>query len=209
MTSRDNVRHAVEALLNGRPVVLPTDTVYGVAADPRNEDAVQRVFALKGRPDTKPLPLLVPSIEAAQGCAADWPDAARRLANAFWPGPLTIVVPAADWIPDVVTAREATIGLRQPDHALALRLLQEFGGPLACTSANRSGEPPVFRLDELPSAFLHTDVSRLDGGLLPPSPASTVVAVSDNSAIRVLRDGPIPFDRLQSAIETPRGGADL
>ncbi len=204
MTVRDDdVRRAAEALRDGRPVVLPTDTVYGVAADPRNEDAVRRVFELKGRPDTNPLPLLVPSIEDAQRCAAAWPEAARRLADAFWPGPLTIVVAAAGWIPEAVTAGAATVGLRQPDHAVALQLLREFGGPLACTSANLSGEPPVQRIEDLPPAFLHSDVSRLYGGLLPASPPSTVATVSDNSEIQVLREGPIPLHRLQSAIEAP------
>jgi len=191
-----DVRRAVEALREGRPVVLPTDTVYGIAADPRRPEAVRRVFELKGRPDSNPLPLLVGSIAQAKECVREWPAAAETLADGFWPGALTIVLPKAAWVDDVVTAGGGTVGVRRPDHPIAQALLDAFGGPLACTSANLSGHPPAEDLRALPEVFLRADVSRLDGGILRHRSPSTVVAPSDKNGLQTLREGAIPSETL-------------
>ena len=202
-----DVRSAAQALREGRAVVLPTDTVYGVAVDPRNPDAVRRLFALKGRPETNPLPLLVRSIEDAKDCVSDWPGVADRLARAFWPGALTIVLPKAAWIDDLVTAGAATVGVRRPDHPIAQSLLNAFGGPIACTSANLSGEPAATELSALPAVFFAPDVSRLDGGKLRHGSPSTVVAVADKNSIQTLREGAIPPERLQTALDNADNGS--
>ncbi|MEM6561025.1 MAG: L-threonylcarbamoyladenylate synthase, partial [Planctomycetota bacterium] len=129
---------AVRALRGGELVAFPTETVFGLGADARSDAAVRRVFAAKGRPATNPLIVHVASIAGAQRAAGGWPDHAVALAEAFWPGPLTIVVPTGDGISTLATAGGATVGLRVPDHPVALELLEAFDGPIAAPSANRS-----------------------------------------------------------------------
>lgn len=206
MNTPDDAHAVAEALRAGRVAVIPTDTVYGLAADPRNEQAVARLFELKGRPADNPLPLLVADADTAMSCCSDWPGVAERLAAMFWPGPLTIVAPAAEWIPTSVTAGSDHVGVRQPAHAWSLALLRAFGSPLACTSANASGDPPASALDQLPAQFFASDVSRTDAGRLPPSPASTVVRVQSGS-LDVLREGSIGAEALQEAIRAGGPGA--
>src|SRR6056297_4223190 len=144
-----SVAEVVAELRAGRAVVIPTDTVYGLAADPQNPRAVEALFELKGRAETNPIPVLVPDVATAKRCAGDWTEAADALARAFWPGPLTIVVDKAEWVPPAIVAGGDSVGLREPDHPAALEVLRLFGGPLACTSANLSGEPPVSRPADL------------------------------------------------------------
>ncbi len=194
------VTEVARALHEGRPALIPTDTVYGLAADARNAAAVRRLFELKGRPDDKPIPLLAGSVDEARACASAWPEAAERLAAAFWPGALTIVVDAAGWVPEEVTRGTGAVGVRVPGHELAFELLREFGGALACTSANRSGEAPIADLRRAPAEFFAADVSRLDGGLLEPRAASTVVRVADKKPLEVLREGPIGVEALRTAV---------
>ena len=143
---------AAEALRGGELVVLPTDTVYGLAARPDYPAATARIFEAKRRPRGLSLPILVPSVEAARG-AARFDDIADRVASALWPGALTLILPRTEasgaW---ELGADAGSIGVRVPRHALALALL-ELTGPLAVTSANLSGEPPAGTCDELQAAF--------------------------------------------------------
>src|SRR6185437_15920679 len=125
----------------GGVAALPTDTLYGLAADARNADAVAAVYALKGRDFGKPLPIVVRNLEQAAEAARDLPDVFAELAAAFWPGPLTLVVRASAWIAPQVTAGTGTVGMRQPDLPLLAALLAATGYPLTATSANRSGAP--------------------------------------------------------------------
>ncbi len=143
---------AAEALREGELVVLPTDTVYGLAARPDDPAATARIFDAKRRPRGLSLPILVPSVEAARGVAR-FDDIADRVASALWPGALTLILPRSEasgaW---GLGADADSIGVRVPRHALALALL-ELTGPLAVTSANLSGEPPAGTCDELQAVF--------------------------------------------------------
>jgi L-threonylcarbamoyladenylate synthase len=134
------VRKAAEWLARGEIVAVPTETVYGLAANALEADAVQRIYEAKGRPSANPIIVHVGSVAMARDCAADWPEAAAKLAKAFWPGPLTMVVPKSRRIPSVAAAGGDTVGLRWPAHPFMRELIQLCGFPLAAPSANRSNE---------------------------------------------------------------------
>lgn len=181
------------ALLAGELVAFPTETVYGLGARAADAAAVERIYGAKGRPDGKPISLLVPDVGAARHCAAVWPTAADRLARACWPGPLTVVVPAAAHVPAAVLAGGVTVGLRVPAHPVALALLEAVGEALATPSANRSGEPAPTSADGVLAA-LDADVFAylLDGGETAVGIASTVVSCAPDAsggAIEILRVG--------------------
>lgn len=207
----DRVAEAVRRLAAGEPVGVPTETVYGLAADAMNPSAVQRIFDLKGRPSSNPLSCLVES--AAMGrrwLAASWPPAADALAAAFWPGPLTIVLPRQGGIPDIVTAGQDTIGIRVPDQPLTLAVLRRLGRPLAAPSANRSGDASPVTADDVHRAFAdHPDLLVLDGGRCRGGVESTVVRIEvppangDGEAttvVRILRPGMLSESVLQRAL---------
>ncbi len=199
----NRIRQAVEELRAGRPIIIPTDTVYGLAADPLNPRAVEALFQLKGRPDSNPIPLLVDSIETAQRCASVWPRAAELLADAFWPGPLTIVVQSSAAVDPRVRAGRPTVGLRQPAHDEVLALLRAFAGPLACTSVNISGQPPVTAEKDISDVFLRTHLFK-SPATPPGSVSSTVLDVSDNRNAHLLRPGPITQKNVDEVLT--RGG---
>lgn len=183
-----DVAQAVEIINSGGVVGVPTDTVYGLAVDPFNEDALWTLFDLKGRPERKPIGLLVGSVQQAEELARI-PDDAHELLVRHWPGALTIVVPVKVIVPDWVGDRSTrTIGLRMPDHPVILSLLTETG-PLAVTSANRSGEQETHNDVEARAVF----GSLVDGylaGECPGGRASTVVDLTGDG-LKVLRQGPV------------------
>lgn len=195
------LEQALAELRTGRPVVIPTDTVYGLAADPASPEAVEALFRLKGRPEHNPIPVLVGDADAAARCAADWPGAAAAMAQTFWPGPLTIVVHRAPWIPAAIVAGSETVGLRQPDHPVTLALLHRFGGPLACTSANRSGEPPMLDPSTFPTPFRKEGIFLLDAGPAPGGAASTVASALPPVPGTVLRAGPVSAEAIARALK--------
>jgi len=200
-----DIARAVERLRAGEPIVMPTETVYGVACDARSEQAVQRVFALKGRPETNPLPVLVAGVDDARSLVTDWPDAAQRLAAAFWPGPLTIVLPRKVDLAPSATAGRNSIALRCPDHPMALALAGAFDGPLALTSANRSGAAPATSAEGA-RAFLvdagSPDVLVLDAGQCAVGKPSTVVRIDPTTEdIEILRPGSLTEDDLLDALQ--------
>ena len=133
------VRQAVELLRAGEVIALPTETVYGLAANALDEKAVSKIFKIKGRPANNPIIAHVASVEMAKRCVAQWPTTADKLAKSFWPGPLTLVLPRANEIPDVVTAGGVTVGIRWPSHPFIQAVIRECGFPLAAPSANLSG----------------------------------------------------------------------
>lgn len=183
-----DISTAVEIINSGGVVGVPTDTVYGLAVDPFNEDALWALFDLKGRPERKPIGLLVGSIEQAEDLAR-LPDDARALLQQHWPGALTIVVPVKVIVPDWVGDRSTrTIGLRMPDHPVILSLLAETG-PLAVTSANRSGEAETHDDAEARAVF-GDSVDGYLAGQCPGGQASTVVDLTGDG-MKVLRPGPI------------------
>jgi L-threonylcarbamoyladenylate synthase len=132
------VRRAAEQLRAGEVVALPTETVYGLAANALDEGAVARIFELKGRPRENPIIVHVADCEMAKRCVREWPVLADQLASAFWPGPLTLVLPRARAIPDLVTAGGDTVGVRWPSHPFMQAVIRECGFPLAAPSANTS-----------------------------------------------------------------------
>ena len=193
---------AVERLRAGGVVAFPTETVYGLGADALSDGAVRRVFELKGRPATNPLIVHVADEGMARRVVAGWTDEAHALADAFWPGPLTIVLARADVVPDAVTAGGPTVGVRCPDHELALALLETFGAPLVGPSANRSGHVSPTTADHVRAEFDEADVLVLDGGPCRAGIESTVVDLSTTPA-RVLRPGVIAARAIERVIGRP------
>lgn len=182
-------------------VAFPTETVYGLGADALNPAAVARVFATKGRPSHNPLIVHVASIEMARSLARDWPREAEVLARAFWPGPLTIVVPKAPHVPDAVTAGGDTVALRQPAHPVAQALLDVFDGPLVGPSANRSGHVSPTTAAHVRAEFADAaaPLHVLDGGPCAVGVESTVVMI-DGASPRILRPGAIGARQIARAL---------
>ena len=188
--SDTEITRAASILRAGGLVAFPTETVYGLGADATNPDAVRKIFAAKGRPATNPLIVHVADAGVAKRYTTNWTPAAQTLAATYWPGPLTLVLPKTADVPDVVTAGRATVGLRAPDHPLALELLRAFGRPVAAPSANRSNRvsPTTAQhvRDELGDAV---DVV-LDGGACRVGIESTVLDLSTDVP-RILRPGAV------------------
>lgn len=185
----------VEALTRGLIVAIPTDTVYGVAASAASPDAVARLFALKDRPVTTPLPVLVADLDDLRGMDVTLDARALAVVGAFWPGPLTVVIPAPAPLARLVGAPTPAVGFRQPDDGDVRRLLR-MTGPLCVTSANTHGAPPCLDADEVELAFFGRDDLDLivDGGRRD-GPVSTVLDLC-SPQWRVVREGAVPLSRL-------------
>ena len=189
---------AARAIAAGGVIAFPTDTVYGVGVDLWQPAAVARLYALKGRPQEKALPVLLADTEEWTRVACDAPEAALRLMRAFWPGALTIVLPRRPDVPDALAPLAATSALRVPAHEPLRRVLARTG-PLATSSANRSGEPPASDAATVRAALGAGLALLLDGGALPPSAPSTVVDASGRQTT-ILRHGAIPDDAIWRVI---------
>jgi L-threonylcarbamoyladenylate synthase len=196
------VHKAAEVLANGGLVVFPTDTVYGLAASIDRPDAVARLYTAKGRPLDRPIPVLVSSRRQAERLAASVDRNSQLLMERFWPGGLTILLPAADWLPFEVVRDTGQVGVRMPHHRLALAIIEASGGALATTSANRSGEPEAKTTEQVRDVLGSAVDLILDGGTGGGIP-STVVRFSGNDLI-VLRRGAIEPERLVRTIEGAR-----
>jgi L-threonylcarbamoyladenylate synthase len=192
------IEWTVDQLVAGGVVAFPTDTVYALAASLAHPAALRRIFALKGRPPDKPLPVLLASAEHLGQVGDDVDDRIVLLLDRYWPGPLTVVVPARAGMPPEVLAPDGTIGVRVPNHFLALELIERAGGAIAATSANRSDEPPAVTAAEVAARFGDEIDVLLDGGLAPGGVPSTVIAVGDGQLL-FLRDGAIPREILRAA----------
>lgn len=190
---------AVERLREGRAVAFPTETVYGLGADARSPTAVREVFRLKNRPPSNPLIVHVADASGARAVVAHWPSRAQALADRFWPGPLTIVLRAADSVPREVTGGGDTVAVRCPDHPVALALLRAFGGPLVGPSANPSGSLSPTCAEHVRESFDERSVMVLDGGPCRVGIESTVVSLAHDPA-RILRSGAIGADELADAL---------
>ena len=196
------VAAAVEALTAGELVVFPTDTVYGIACRADDAGAVERLFAAKRRPLSKPLPLLLAEAEALAEVATDLDEGIWRLARRFWPGPLTMVVRKTASVSDMVTAGQPTVGVRVPDMILTCAILRRCPFPVAATSANLSEGDPACAVDELPRELLTKVALVVDTGRCPGMMPSTVVDVTVRPA-RVLRRGPVAEDDIAKASAEP------
>ncbi len=202
-TDRTGIARAAKWLRAGRLVAFPTETVYGLGADASNPAAVRHIFAVKGRPADHPLIVHLPAAAAMSEWAASMPAAAQRLAQAFWPGPLTLVLPRRADVDAVVTGGQDTIGLRVPEHPVAQALLQAFGGGLAAPSANRFGHVSPTTAEHVMSEFADSDVAAvLDGGACKVGLESTIVDVSTDCP-RLLRPGMIAHEQLQRVLGAP------
>ena len=188
----EGVARAADLLRAGHLVALPTDTVYGIGCRVDDPDALARLFAAKRRAPEKAVPWLVASFDEVARLGFRGDDRAARLAERFWPGALTLVVPAVEG--------DVTQGFRVPDHPLTLALLAA-AGPLAVSSANRSGEPETLDADDVAIAFADSDepIATLDGGRVPGGVASTVVDLSGDRP-RLAREGALPRAEIERVI---------
>jgi tRNA threonylcarbamoyl adenosine modification protein (Sua5/YciO/YrdC/YwlC family) len=187
---------ALEALARGELVVLPTDTVYGIAARPEKPQAIRRIFDAKGRPDDKPLPVLGASLDALRSVAL-FEGAAMKLAQELWPGPLTLVLPRAPGFDHDLGRTDPNVAVRVPSSGIALELLDR-AGPLAVTSANRSGEAPCSTAEEAMELLGDAVAVYLDGGPSEGEPSTVVSLVG--SEPEVLREGPIEMTTIDDLL---------
>lgn len=195
----DVIRRAAEVIRGGGLVAFPTETVYGLAADAFNADAVSRIYEAKGRPSCKPLPVQIASDQDIRQLVVEIPPVAAALMKRFWPGPLTLVFRAAPVLLPEVTADTGKVGIRIPDHYVGLELLRALGRPIVAPSANVS-EHPAPTTGEQVSDYLRGRIELiLDAGPSPLQIASTVVDVTQ-SPPRVLRVGVITPDVLSGCI---------
>ncbi|AIW42013.1 L-threonylcarbamoyladenylate synthase [Paenibacillus polymyxa] len=197
IAAEKGIREAALLLQAGETVAFPTETVYGLGADARSTKAVEAVFAAKGRPSDNPLIVHISDVDQLEGMVAEINDTARALMNMFWPGPLTLVLPVVPQaLSSRVTAGLDTVGVRMPDHPIALRLIAEASCPLAAPSANRSGRPS-------PTLAQHVreDLEGRIGGILDGGPTgvgleSTVVQAGDDGTVTILRPGGVTAEQL-------------
>ncbi|MCC6234183.1 MAG: threonylcarbamoyl-AMP synthase [Verrucomicrobiales bacterium] len=204
------VAHAADCLKRGEVIALPTETVYGLAANALDPRAVRRIYEIKGRPETNPVIVHVASASLARACVRDWTAPADRLARAFWPGPLTLVLEKADSIPEVVTAGGHTVGVRWPAHPLMQAVIRACGFPIAAPSANRAnGISPTCAAHVVESLGEGLDWV-IDGGPSSVGIESTVVDLVARPP-RVLRPGMIHGESLAAAlgelVQTTAGAA--
>lgn len=195
----DLIDRAAEVLRRGGLVAFPTETVYGLGANALDPAAVRRIFAAKGRPAFNPLIVHVADIEQARELAADWPAAAQALAERFWPGSLTLVVPRRAIVPDEITAGGPTVALRVPAHPVALALIRAAGVPIAAPSANRSTHLSPTRARHVLASLSEAVDLLLDAGPTPGGLESTVVDVTCTPA-RLLRPGLVAPAQLEEII---------
>ncbi len=179
------IQHAASLLAEGELVVIPTETVYGLASHPDVPGAINRIYALKGRPDSKPIPLMISHMNQVESRMAEWSEAGRAMAEYFWPGPLTLVLE----IPG------GSIGFRMPDHPVTMALLQACGGALSVTSANLSGLPEARSAEEAVKNIGHGIALALDAGPSRGGIPSTVVRIQGDEW-KILREGAISASQL-------------
>ncbi|HET7216479.1 MAG TPA: L-threonylcarbamoyladenylate synthase [Vicinamibacterales bacterium] len=193
------IARAVDALGAHGIVAYPTDTLYGLAVDPRSDAAVERLFEVKGRHAGVAIPLIAASLEQAQELAT-FTDADLRLARAFWPGPLTLVLQPRQPLSPRVLGGGRTVAVRVPANNIACALAAAFGFCITATSANRSGDAPARSADAALTALGDAIDLVLDGGPSEAGPASTIVETGDDGP-RLVRAGAVPFDRVLRSLE--------
>ena len=196
----ENIGEAASIIRSGGLVAVPTETVYGLAGNGLDEKAVTEIYEVKGRPAVKPLSLMVPDETAMELCCWDVPVQAHALAKRFWPGPLTIVLKAKDFIPSIVLAGGSTVGLRCPDHPMTLELLRECGLPLAAPSANPSGEASPRTAEQVLTYFDGKIDAVIDGGPCGIGKESTLLDMSA-APYKILRQGALPEAAIREALE--------
>ena len=196
---KDEINEAARLIRDGQLVAVPTETVYGLAGNGLDAEAVKKIYEIKGRPAIKPLSLMVPGPAAMELYCEEIPPAAKSLAERFWPGPLTIVLKAKDCVPEIVRAGGSTVGLRCPDHPMTLKLLSFAGLPLAAPSANPSGEESPKDAGKVSEYFSGKIAGILDGGPCGIGTESTLIDMS-TTPYRILRQGALEGEEIRSAL---------
>ena len=197
----EELEGAVRLLREGGVAAIPTDTLYGLAAHAFNSDAIERVFAIKERPDGMALPVLLSGTEQLPTVALKAPEAARLLADAYWPGPLTLIVRKAESLPMRLTAGQATVAVRVPAHPVPRELARRLGRPITGTSANISGASDPQSLDELRLQVGKRVDCVVSAGPVPAGTASTIVDLTADEP-RLIREGAIPFAKIAAQLNT-------
>src|SRR5579863_8141073 len=193
-----SISEAAAKIRSGGLAAFPTETVYGLGANALDAAAVQKIYELKGRPETSPLIVHVASVEMAREIVAEWPPLAEELARKWWPGPLTLVLPKRPSISDIVTAGLPTVGVRMPNHPIALELIREAGVPIAAPSANKFMGLSPTTAEHVRAAFGDA-VEVLDGGPTRVGIESTVVAI-EGGTLKLLRPGMISLGELERGV---------
>jgi L-threonylcarbamoyladenylate synthase len=197
--SHAELEAAVDALRDGELVAFPTETVYGLGANASNPVAVRKVFELKGRPPSHPVIVHIDQKKYLKRWVREIPPAAEKLADAFWPGPLTLVLPRAESVHDQVTGGQDSVAIRIPSHPMAQQLLDAFGGGIAAPSANRFGRLSATRAEHVQDEFGDAVKVILDGGECQVGLESTIVSCLDGS-VRLLRPGQITLGSLRATV---------
>ena len=193
------IEDALKALRAGELVVYPTETFYGIAADPSSKSALKRLFAIKGRDAAKTVAMIAADTRSAFSLARDVSPIARRLAECFWPGPLTLVLPAGAQIASELVGSSGGVGVRVSSHPTARALAAGLERPITATSANRTGESPAKALTDARKALGRKVKVYLEGGTLGSSAPSTVLEVAGNQW-RIIRDGAVSGSQIAAAL---------
>jgi L-threonylcarbamoyladenylate synthase len=196
----DGLAMAADALRSGRLVAFPTDTFFALGANALDAAAVSQLFTVKGRAEANPVPVLLAAASDVGIVASEFPDGAKRLADRFWPGALTIVLPARANVPGPVTAGTGTVGVRVPGHETARKLIGLAGVPVTGTSANRSGQPPCKTAAQVLEQLKDVVQYVLNAPCGEHSAPSTVVSVS-GGAIKIIREGSIGRREIEEALK--------
>jgi tRNA threonylcarbamoyl adenosine modification protein (Sua5/YciO/YrdC/YwlC family) len=194
------IRYAADFIRRGELVAIPTDTFYGIAADPFNLAAVDQIYRVKGRPETRALPILVNTTTQAIALSRDVPYTFHKLAQKFWPGPLTLLVEASTGVPLKVTAHTGNVALRWPKSPIVTALIELIGGPVTGTSGNISGQPACATAIDLLEQMGDRLPLIIDAGETPGSLASTIVKLQDDDW-EIMRDGVITEQEIRAALE--------
>ncbi|MDE6150151.1 MAG: threonylcarbamoyl-AMP synthase, partial [Ruminococcus sp.] len=198
--SEQSLLKAAEFLKNGEVVGIPTETVYGLAANAFNEEAVKRIFIAKGRPSDNPLIVHISDFEMIKGLVKEIPELAIRCAEKFWPGPLTMIMPKTDKIPMITSGGLDTVGIRMPSHKIATSIIDKCGFPLAAPSANLSGSPSPTTAKHVFDDMNGRIPCIIDGGFSAVGVESTVISF-ENNGIRLLRPGFVSVEDLKEITE--------
>lgn len=203
----DDLAEAVRVLRAGGIVAFPTETSYGLAVDPFNPQALAALFALKKRPQNKPVLTLVSACAQLPLLASEVPSLCTPLIQAFWPGPMTLIMPARPKLPALLTGGTGTVGVRLSSHPVACSLVAAMGSPLTATSANLAGALPCTTAAGVRVAFANQVDAILDGGPTPGGPPSTILDCC-HDGVRLVREGAVPFvevQRVVAAVQAPPG----
>ena len=191
------VEDAITLLQKGEVIAFPTDTLYGLGVDLTNEDAIRKLYSVKNRPEELPLILLGSSKEELLPYVLAWTPLAEKLSEEFWPGGLTIILKKSFKVPDFVVSNMDTVGIRVPNHPVILKILEEYGKPLATSSANLSGNASSSTGRHVAEELADTDLALLlDAGKTPESEQSTIIDLSGDEPI-IIREGSISAETLQ------------